>query len=245
MALSTSLLRPLALVAGLAAAALPAAADQTDRIVFDVMLKGIRAGELAINGRIEGNRYGANGTLQTSGLVGMLRKLRYDATSSGAVSGARFTPFRYTEKANTPSRQSENVIVYKGGVPVSVSSNPPRAARERDVDPAAQGGTLDPLTALYAVLRDVDPTEACRLDVRMYDGARRSQVKLSAPKPMAGGGVTCTGEYRRLAGFSDKDMAERTRFPFTLVYEPTGEGRLQVARVVTATVYGNGVLKRR
>lgn len=226
-------------------AAAPLRADQTDRIVFDVVLKGITAGRLSINGRISGATYGANGTMETTGLAAMLRTLRYDASVSGSVAKGQFTPMHFEETAVRGDDKAKHVIVYQGGVPVSVSREPPRKPRPEDVDPARQGGTIDPLTALYAVLRDVDRDEACKLKVTMFDGAKRSQVMLSAPVD-AGKGVVCSGEYRRLAGFSAKEMAEKSRFPFTLTYAPTPDGqRLQVVEIETDTILGKGRLKRR
>lgn len=230
--------------AALLAPALPAAADQSDSITFGFSLKGIPAGQLRINGKIQGANYGANGVMETTGLLGALRKLRYDASVSGAYSGARFTPMRFDETAQRGSDRYEYVTIYKSGVPVSVSRNPPRKPRATDVDPAKQGGTIDPLTALYAVLRDVDPGEACSFSSFMYDGSKRTQVALSNPTPK-GKGVTCAGEYRRIGGFSEKEMKEKQVFPFTLTYAPTADGkRLQVVSIETDTVLGKGRLTR-
>ncbi|WP_406720257.1 MULTISPECIES: DUF3108 domain-containing protein [Thioclava] len=221
-----------------------ARADQSDQIVFDVQLKGLKAGELLINGKVENNGYGANGTLQTSGLLGFLRKLRYDATTSGHITGSRFTPTRYVEKADTPDRDRVSTMVYNRGTPISVSQEPPRKPRSTDLDPTQQHGTVDPLTALYSVLRSVTPDEACNRSEQIFDGTRRSQVTLNAPQKQ-GNTVVCTGEYRRLAGFSKSDMAKKSVFPFTLTYSPTGNGRLEVTEITTDTIYGEGRLKRR
>ncbi|MFT3687664.1 DUF3108 domain-containing protein [Paenirhodobacter sp.] len=232
------------LTAALIAFALPAAADQSDRIVFGFSLKGIPAGQLSINGKIQGGSYGANGVMETTGLLGALRKLRYDAQVSGGFSGGRFTPMRFDETAQRGSDRYQYVTVYKGGVPVSVSRNPPRKPRATDVDPAKQGGTVDPLTALYAVLRDVDRSEACTFSAYMYDGSKRTQVTLSHPKP-SGNGVVCAGEYRRIAGFSAREMQEKAVFPFTLTYAPGPDGkRLQVVSIETDTIIGRGRLTR-
>lgn len=235
-----------AIATGLALAlAQPASADQTDHIVFDVLLGGIKAGELSIDGKITSGRYGAKGTMQTTGLAGMLKTIRYDAAAEGSFARGRFMPRSTEVLARRGNSRSRNAVIYKGGVPASVIHEPPRSPRPNDVDPAAQGGTIDPLTALYAVLRDVTPAEACTLSVTMFDGSKRSEVALSAPEP-SGNGVRCTGEYRRLAGFSDKEMAEKTRFPFTLTYAPTADGKhLQVVDISTDTILGKGRLKRR
>ena len=226
-------------------AASPLLADQKDRIQFDVELKGLKAGRLTINGKIEGASYGANGTMETTGLLGALKKIRHDAAVTGDFATGAFTPLRYTQTSERGGDKVDHVIVYQSGTPVSVSRNPPRKPRDRDVDPKQQTGTIDPLTALYAVLRDVDRADACTLDVKLYDGSKRTQVKLE-PAQTKGGNVVCAGEYRRLEGFSAKDMEEKSRFPFTLTYAPTPDGaRLQVIEIATDTIYGKGRLKRR
>ncbi len=84
------------------------------------------------------------------------------------------------------------------------------------------GGTVDPLTALYATLRDVDAGQECKIKLPMFDGRHSSQIVLGKPT-VKGNADPCTGEYRRLAGFSDKEMAEKQRFAFTLTYAPTAE----------------------
>ncbi|HEY0276425.1 MAG TPA: DUF3108 domain-containing protein [Paenirhodobacter sp.] len=237
----------LAICAALIIAALcrPAQADQSDRIVFDFQLAGLSAGQLTIDGTIAGNAYNANGVMKTTGILGALRTLRYDSTVSGGYAQGRFTPLRMDEIAQRGSDRIEHAIVYRGNVPVSVTRNPPRKARATDVAAVDQGGTIDPLTALYAVLRDVDRAEACRFSSYLFDGSKRAQVVLSQPVA-AGQGVTCTGEYRRIAGFSKSDMAEKPRFPFRLTYAPTPDGqRLRVVSIDTDTILGKGRLIRR
>ena len=225
----------------------PAAAPatvQTDLIVFDVVLRGLRAGRLTLTGSVDGSDYHASGTLQSAGLVRLVAKVRYDAEASGRLRGGRYVPARYSEVADTGRRVSESVMEYRGGVPQVKTYNPPRPPQTGDVKPETQGGTVDPLTALYATLRDVPRADACKLDVHLFDGMRRSQIALSAPVP-EGEGVACTGEYRRLAGFSAKEMAEKERFAFRLVYVPVGEGMLRVNLIETDTIFGTGFLRRR
>lgn len=241
--MSIRTLSAVALSAALALAA-PARADQTDHIVFNVVLKGITAGRLSIDGKITGSQYAASGVMETTGLASMMRKIRYDASVSGSFAKGRFTPLKFRQTAQRGDNRSAQTMSYKGGVPVSVTREPVRAPRPTDVDPAKQGGTIDPLTALYAVLRDVDRTEACQLKVTMYDGAKRSQVALSGAQDK-GDTVTCAGEYRRLQGFSDKEMAEKSRFPFVLTYAPTADGqRLRVVEISTDTILGKARMKR-
>jgi hypothetical protein len=241
----TVFIRILFVLASLAIVATgPVRADQKDSAVFDLTLKGIHAGTLSISGAMQGSSYAVAGVLKSGGLVALVRKVRYDAKAQGNVRGNSFTPVRYQEDANTGKRRSQSTMEYVGGVPKLKAYNPPRPARETGIDPSTQGGTVDPLTALYAALRDVPASEACTLRIFMFDGQRRSQVVLAKPQKN-GNEVTCNGEYRRLEGFSTKEMSEKQRFAFRLRYEPAENGFLRVTEISMDTLYGKGRLNRR
>jgi len=231
----------LAVVAATFAATLSHAQDP---VVFDLSIRGIRAGTLSFSGEATAGRYAVSGRLESAGLVGMVRQVRYDGQAEGSLRQGRFTPARYREQADTGRRQSESVMEYRRGIPQVKVYNPPRELGSDGIDPATQGGTVDPLTALFATLRDVAPGEECNRTLTMFDGKRRSQLVLGAPSAVEGG-VACPGEYRRLAGFSAGDMAEKTRFPFTVRLGPAESGLMQVEEVTMESIYGNARLKRR
>jgi hypothetical protein len=228
------------MIVGMAA---PAAA-QEDQATFDLVIKGIRAGTLTYSGVQDGDRYAVTGQVKTGGLASLLRKIRYDASANGTFSGGKYVPETYTENADTGRRKSQAVMAYKAGVPQIKSYNPPRPPKDFDVDPATMGGTVDPLTALYATLRNVEPGQECKISLKMFDGRRNSQVTTS-DRQEAGDQVVCQGEYRRLAGYSAEDLAEKSRFPFTVIYSPTAEGRMQVTEVAMDTLYGKAKLVRK
>ncbi|PTX56721.1 uncharacterized protein DUF3108 [Litoreibacter ponti] len=229
-------------VMALCAAAWPgfALAEGSTDAKFSVAIRGINAGTLTVKGNESGGQYQASGVLQSGGLVGLVAKVKYTASSKGSVKGNSFRPTRYDENADTGKRKSKESMTYTGGVPQVSDYTPSPDA----VDPKTQGGTVDPMTALYAAFRDVDEADVCKLSVPMFDGKRRSQVVLKSPRP-EGDMIKCDGEYRRLAGFSAEDMAEKSRFPFNLFYAKTGDGRYRVEKVVTQTLYGNAVMKRK
>lgn len=228
-----------ALAAPLAAPGV-AVADGATNARFSVAIRGLTAGTLTIKGKEAGSRYTASGILQSGGLVGLIAKVKYTASAQGSVKGNSFRPSRYDESADTGKRRSNSRIKYKSGVPIVDDFKLSPDA----VNPSSQKGTVDPMTALYAAFRDVDAEQVCKLDVAMFDGKRRSQVQLRSPRP-DGNMILCNGEYRRLKGFSAEDMAEKTRFPFNLYYAKTADGRYRVEKVVTQTLYGNAVMKRK
>lgn len=229
------------------AAALPAIAlaeRVEDKATFTVVIRGINAASLGFSAVQEGNRYAVSGLLKSAGLAALLRKISYSATAKGAVSGSRYTPFSYVEQADNGKTKSTSKMTYARGVPSAVQYTPPRAGRDKDVDPATMGGTVDTLTALYAILRDVDPGQECKVSLKMYDGRYVSSIAISKPEAQ-GDSVVCAGQYIRIAGFKPAEMAERTTFPFTLTYEPAGNGRMRVTEVAMESIYGKAAMKRR
>jgi hypothetical protein len=215
-------------------------ADST-RATFDIYVSGIRAGMVSISGEERGGRYAAAGRLESVGVIGTFRKVRYDAEVQGRVAGAEFGPQSYAETFRSGDETDRKSITYRRGVP-SVEGDDDRDAD--DLDPSTQGGTIDPLTAIWGILRDVPTGQACRFSAAMFDGARRSSIVLGSPR-RASGRITCSGEYRRVAGYSAEDMAKRPRFPFRLTYREAGGGRWQVERIDMDTIFGRGSMVRR
>ena len=233
------------LTAALLAPARPAAAEPLrQEASFDLVMLGLTAGNLTFAGVEEEGSYAVTGTLASGGILAFIRKVRYDAEARGRVQDGRYIPRSYSEKADTGKRQSEAEMTYDDGVPRVMKYAPPRGKREWDVDPATQAGTVDILTALYATLQDVAPGQECNRETAMFDGRRASRLTLGAPTAGEDGSVTCPGAYRRVAGFSPEDMAERTEFPFTLTYAPGPDGRMRVVEVAMETLYGRARLVR-
>lgn len=244
----TARLCTLALLGALALpATTPAMAKETvqDQARFDLVLRGFTAGSLTFSANQQGEGYAVVGRLASSGVMAMIRRVAYDARSEGVIRGGRYIPARYAETADTGKRRSESVMDYKGGVPQVRVYNPPRSPADWDVEAATQGGTVDPLTALYATLRDVAPGAECDRALKMFDGRRASQLTLGPPQTLEGGAVTCSGEYRRVAGFAPEDLAEKTSFPFSLTYLPTEAGQMRVVEVTMDSLYGKARLIRR
>ncbi len=233
-------MRPL-LAPALAVLAMLPAMSLAETTTFDIVLRGLRVGELSYSATVTDRRYAVTGRLATTGLIGALRKVGYTATASGRIDDKRLQPRRYEERAETGSRDSSSRMVYADGIPTVTDSG---NRRKRDVDPETQGGTVDPMTAIYAVLRDLSARPDCTLRFDMFDGHRSSVVQLS-PNRSGPKEIVCDGAYVRVGGFSKEEMAERTRFPFTLRYVPAAGGTWRVADVQTQTLFGIARLLRR
>ncbi len=212
---------------------------------FTVTIAGLRAAELAMQATVTRTGYAAAGNLRSTGLIGLVAPITYQAEVQGRRSGPRFQPRRYTEAAFTGDRRSAGVMEYRGRTPLLKRYDPPRSLDPYGLNPATQAGTVDPMTAIFATLRDQPLAELCRLQLQVFDGARRSQVTVTAPVRQ-GDRIACAGEYRRVDGFPPESMAERQSFPFRVTYAPTGQGDLwQVAEIETDTTFGRARITRK
>ncbi len=221
---------------------LPLAAQET-QAAFDLQILGMRAGAFSYSAVERDGQYAVNGRMESAGIVGALRRIRYDASVHGRRTNTGFVPVKYEGSSDTGRRQSESSMQFRNGVPQVMSYSPPREPDARDVDPATQRGAVDPLTALYMALRDVPAAEACTLKVAIFDGRRRSEGATGG-RQENGNQITCTGEYRRVAGYSEREMNERRTFPFRMTYR-VSDGVAQVTEVSMDSSYGRAVLRRR
>ncbi|WP_292288904.1 DUF3108 domain-containing protein, partial [Marivita sp.] len=136
-------------------AAAPAFAQGMDA-TYDLSLRGITGGAIALRGRDQGGSYSVSSAAKATGLVGALVKYGYEGRAQGRIRGGRYVSTEYTEIEVDDGERTSAVTRFSGTTPASVTFDPPRAPEPHDIDPTAQRGVIDPLTALYAVLQPVD-----------------------------------------------------------------------------------------
>lgn len=217
-----------------------------EHAAFDISLLGVRAATLSIAGITERGYYAASGQLRSIGIARAVAKVQFDAQVRGRVRGGRFQPQAYSERAATNAGVSAGSVRYVGRTPQEKVYDPPRAVDQNAVAARTQSGTVDPMTVIFAVLRDQPRESLCALSYQVYDGARRSQVTLTQPSAEdRRGRLSCQGEYLRVAGFSQAAMAERQSFPFEITYQRQPSGIYQVALITTPTTFGRATFRRR
>lgn len=236
------LLIPLAILAALST---PAWAETRSSAVYDITLRGIRGAVFSFGSIEDAGRYSTTGTVKTSGILSAIRKISYFAKSQGAKRGTRYIPSTYEESRTLGGDSSGSRITYRGGVPQTRVYDPPRPNYSPKLDYAEQGGTVDPMTAAFAVFRDMPKDEVCTFSSFLFDGTRRAQVVTGSPKA-EGNFLICDAEYRRIDGYSEREINEEgTRFAFKLTYGEGANGLWHVKRVDMNTTYGRGSMVRR
>jgi hypothetical protein len=212
----------------------PAASGEAS---YALSVRGIEAARISLAGREEAGRYALAARVRSSGLVSLIADLRHDATVEGTLRGRSFRPEAYRE-----TDEDDTVEVRWGGTVTSMRT-PPRD-RPEDVDPADQGGAVDPLTAVWAMLRPQPADEACNRELAVYDGSRRGTLRLGRPRP-EGAGLRCAGSFSRDDGYSERQLREGREFAFTLTLAPAGDGLVQGREIRMQTTYGPAALRLR
>lgn len=221
----------------------PVRADGAEVMRFTASVLGLTAGRMTLSANRKGRAYAVTSQTASAGLAGLFQSFTVTNRVRGVESGGAFRPDRFESKADGARAGRGAEIVYKGGVPNVISMDEERQPDAPVLDPAGQVGTVDPLTMTYALLRDVDAADACRLKLEVFDGHRRSRVSLGKPEAQEGG-LLCHGLYRRVDGYPPDEIAERQDFPFTLSYVPLPDGRLRPAEVVLDSLFGTARLTR-
>jgi hypothetical protein len=232
--------RSLALAAALFGAAAPGPAAATDG-VFGVSIAGLPAGELTLDTSLEGDRYRTVSRISTTGLVGAVARFAFSGEATGRVAGnGTVRPARFVAHSSSSQGDRQTDVAFGDSGPTRVTITPPR---RRLPDLERQTGTIDPLSASFLLLRDNEEAEICDKRLDLFDGSRRSLIRLDKPVA-AEGGFTCTGTYARVEGEAHSLSSQR-EYPFKLVFQPNGDGTLRIERIETRTRFGLAVVERR
>lgn len=207
---------------------------------FDLTVAGFRAGTMSLATTRDASTYSGRAKVNAAGVVGAFVTFTYDATANGAVTAkGGVVPTRFDANSVSPGNAHKTTILWKGGVPTSVTITPPRD----DVpNPAEQGGTLDPVSAAVKMLSDGPVEQRCDMVVTVFDGSRLSRLALGPRKP-SGSGFTCAGSYARVKGVA-ASISSLREFPFTLTFSQAG-GIAKLQRIETSTSFGKAVLSRK
>jgi hypothetical protein len=223
-------------LAAMLAAALPAAAETS---YYDVTIAGLPAGELTLSGARDRTRYQAGVSLRATGLVGALSRIRYQGWSTGEVAAdGTIVPVRHVAESRSARNERVTEIVFENGDPARITVEPPRS---RPADPAAQAGTVDPVSAAFALLHDPSGEALCNSRINLFDGNRRSLLEVGRAQERDGG-LVCNGRYARLSGDENPVTDEETGI--RLFFHPGG-GEVELQRIEVETRFGLAVARRR
>lgn len=209
------------LVAGLAQLGLAGGAQaETYRLNYEVAVLGaVVLGTASYEVTANPTRYAVRANLRTSGLARMFDQTEINASTLGVVSSGGLAWRRYDlSHAYAGKFRRTRLDRADGAVTAQIEPNyrdfgtPPATA-------AHQNQSYDPLSALFALGRQVAAANACRGSVRVFDGRQHYRLAVSggAARQYDRGGyrgpaIACQFRYEPIAGFS-MTAEERARIP--------------------------------
>lgn len=209
----------------------PAAAVQQAAAPADVMAPLVMRYEAYVLGlpvvdfdfRLDANDrdYAFGGQVKTVGLLRLIYRLDLSTLSQGRVGASDLHPLFHEQALRARGRDRTARLDYPGDGTVATSLVPAEDPGRPRPTPQQIAHTLDPLTALLAIGREVAERGRCEGRFAVYDGRRRYDIVLSddgVERLEKSAAYAYDGEVRRcaaaavkIAGFSwDQDYSPHT-----------------------------------
>lgn len=196
-------------------------AGASDRVALQYDLSagglGVAVGQVSLD--LGGDAYVLQSTMETIGLAAMLTGFSVEARSAGAL-GAALQPRKH-HHASVWSGENRRVdLRYAGaGLPPQAEVVPEPDADDRvPVAVERTEGTLDPLSAIFALMRGLEGQG--RASVTVFDGRRLYTLSAGdlVPRTVEAPGYTGTGwraslRYERLGGQSKRSFFKESDEP--------------------------------
>ncbi len=211
---------PLVLAMLLAAPAC-AAEDGDVHAAYDTYAAGLHVANVEAGFGFGPWSYQVQLAYHTTGLVGFFFRGHQLNTVTGSWDDAQPAPHEFFGDGLWRGLHRITLIDYDRGMPVVRDLEPPNETERQDVPPDLRAHTVDTLSALAELMRNVAASGRCETTVRTYDGRRVTEVtartvgkETLAPtdrSAFSGQALRCDFEGRMLAGFllGDSDEAHR------------------------------------
>jgi len=228
----------------------PVARAETYHLQYEAGVLGVvTLGQVEYEVTANAQRYGVRASLRTAGAARIFDQTEITAATSGTVAGNGLTWGRYDLSHAFAGHKFRRTALTHTGGGVSADINPRYSSMGQPPTSAAQqAASYDPLTAIFALGRQIGAARACNGSALVFDGRTHYRIAV-APKSQGnftGGGyngpsLTCTFTYTPIAGFS---VHENGRIPqaeavFALPAQP---GFAAPLRLTVPTPVGNAQL---
>ena len=189
---------------------------------YAVYAAGMNVLDVASEVDVGGPRYRLDFSSRTAGLFGALFNSQSDSFVQGAWAGARPAPLRFASWGLFRGTARRTTLDYEFGQPVIRTLEPPDEPDHDAVPATLQHDTVDALSALAMLVRQVALTKSCDGHLTIFDGRRVTEISAhtageetlppSSRSTFAGPALRCDFAGRQLAGFKhDESEAERNK----------------------------------
>ncbi len=216
----------LATVMSFSAAHAAAAEGEAARFRYEGFMGGIKIGWAEADVASTDQRYVAKLKMETGGLVGWFVEWRHGSEAVGKTTRAAATPLtgdHYRNDNFWKEKERFVEVAYKNGMAeiVEATPHPVKDEGRPEVPANLRVNVIDPVSAIFAVGRELERTGKCDASFGVFDGRRRYQLKMtdkgdvdlgrSRYAPFGGEARRCDFVFERVAGFKNKDSDDPTR----------------------------------
>ncbi|MBE9606842.1 DUF3108 domain-containing protein [Acetobacteraceae bacterium H6797] len=210
-------------VCALASLPVAQAAAQPVRVQYNLtMLGGMSLGQIDATLTLDREGYRIETRTRPAGMARLFGSGEQMAEVDGRWGRSGPEPQHYISTGSWRGEAKLTELQYRNGVPVSRRIDPPVDNEREPVPPELIGGTMDALSVLAKLTRQVAETGTCDGQAAIYDGRRRADaVARTVGWQMLNGGsgtwrgraLNCSFESRLVAGFKVDEDRERAARP--------------------------------
>ena len=185
--------------------------------------KGLNVLNLDLDFTLTATTYRVHIQHRTAGTVGALFRGEQDTTVEGRFVAGRPVPQRFYSQGHFRGQPRVTLIDYAGGNPVVRTLVPPNEEEREPVPDALQARTIDSISAMAQLIRQIGTTGKCEGNATIFDGRRLSEIAVrtvgmeliepSNRSSFQGPALRCDFEGRLLAGFRRDGDPEQMRRP--------------------------------
>jgi len=188
-------------------------------MTYDTFAASLQVAQVEAGFGLGPRSYQMNLAYHTTGMVGFFFRGHQLNTVSGNWHGTQPAPMQFFGVGVWRGQKRVAQIDYDQGLPIVRQLAPPNEA-ERETGPdQLRENSIDTLSALAELIRNVDATGRCETDVRTYDGRRATEIRATTAgeevleqtsrSSFAGRALRCEFAGRLLSGFKFGDDRER------------------------------------
>ncbi|WP_376100358.1 DUF3108 domain-containing protein [Roseomonas sp. CCTCC AB2023176] len=190
---------------------------RAERVTADYVVQAMGVTVLEVRTVLDTDERGY-GIEFTSRLVGLPATLmgegRQTTRATGTWTAAGVQPVSYVGQGTWRGDPRRTVLSWDGNRPVVRDLLPPNTAEREEVPEAARRGTVDSLSAVAFLIRQVQREQRCEATTTVYDGRRLTQMSARTARwemlppvrgEWSGRALRCEFEGRLTAGFRSGD----------------------------------------
>jgi len=178
------------------------------RAEYALSVAGVTVMEAQVMFDLDGPGYRVESRVRSRGLATLVASGNQVTRAEGGWRGGNPAPRRYETQGQWRGGARHTILDYAGGTPRITTLLPTEDMPRTPVPEEALPGTLDALSILAMVTRQVGATARCEGSARMFDGRRLTafSARTVGQTPQ---GLQCEVESRHLAGIpTERDVAQ-------------------------------------